>query len=139
MAHAVRELPLSLEREAFKANPSAPIDCFYVYPTVSLDKGGNSDMEPGPEENGVVRVQLARFASQCRLYAPMYRQATLTALGWWLARRRAAQPRRQLHIGPAERSGGASHTSLGLIPLDQMGANERHYRWEYMWHRQQRV
>jgi hypothetical protein len=70
----------SLTREGFKANPNAPIDCFYVYPTVSMDKGGNSDMEPGPEETGVVRVQLARFASQCKLYAPMYRQATLTAL-----------------------------------------------------------
>ena len=66
----------SLTREDFKANPNAPIDCFYVYPTVSLDKSGNSDMEPGPEETGVVRVQLARFASQCKLYAPMYRQAT---------------------------------------------------------------
>jgi hypothetical protein len=69
-----------LTREDWKANPSAPIDCFYVYPTVSLDPGGNSDMVPGPEERGVVRVQLARFASQCRVYAPLYRQATLTAL-----------------------------------------------------------
>lgn len=70
----------TLKREEFKANANPAIDCFYVYPTVSLDKGGNSDMEPGAEENGVVRVQLARFASQCRLYAPLYRQATLTAL-----------------------------------------------------------
>jgi hypothetical protein len=70
----------TLTREAWKANPTAAIDCFYVYPTVSLDKTGNSDMEPGDEENGVVRVQLARFASVCRLYAPLYRQATLTSL-----------------------------------------------------------
>ena len=69
-----------LTREEWKANPNAPIDCFYVYPTVSTDPGGNSDMIPGAEENGVVRAQLARFASQCKLYAPMYRQATLTAL-----------------------------------------------------------
>ncbi len=69
-----------LTREAWKADPAAPIDCFYVYPTVSLDTGGNSDMTAGPEENGVVRVQLARFASQCKVYAPLYRQATLTAL-----------------------------------------------------------
>jgi DUF3089 family protein len=69
-----------LTREEWKANPNAPIDCFYVYPTVSIDPGGNSDMNAGPEENGVVRVQLARFASQCRVYAPLYRQATLTAL-----------------------------------------------------------
>jgi MFS family permease len=69
-----------LTREEFKANPNAPIDCFYVYPTVSMDPGGNSDMNPGPEELGVVRQQFARFASQCRVYAPLYRQATLTAL-----------------------------------------------------------
>ncbi len=70
----------TLTREEWKANPGAPIDCFYVYPTVSMDPGGNSDMTPGPEENGVVRAQFARFASQCRVYAPLYRQATLTAL-----------------------------------------------------------
>lgn len=69
-----------LSRETWKADPAAPVDCFYVYPTVSLDPGGNSDMTAGPEENGVVRVQFARFAAQCRLYAPLYRQATLTAL-----------------------------------------------------------
>ena len=70
----------TLTREDWKANPNAPIDCFYVYPTVSTDTGGNSDMNAGPEENGVVRAQLARFASQCRVFAPLYRQATLTAL-----------------------------------------------------------
>ena len=70
----------TLTREDWKANPNAPIDCFYVYPTVSTDTGGNSDMTAGPEENGVVRAQLARFGSQCRVFAPLYRQATLTAL-----------------------------------------------------------
>ena len=70
----------TLTREEWKANPSAPIDCFYVYPTVSTDPGGNSDMIAGAEETGVVRAQLARFASQCKVYAPLYRQATLTAL-----------------------------------------------------------
>ncbi len=38
----------TLTREEWKANPNAPVDCFYVYPTVSMDKSGNSDMEPGP-------------------------------------------------------------------------------------------
>jgi len=69
-----------LTREAWKADPRPPIDCFYVYPTVSLDPEGNSDMTPGPEETGVVRAQFARFASACRPYAPLYRQVTLTAL-----------------------------------------------------------
>ena len=66
--------------EKFVANPNPPIDCFYVYPTVSLDPGGNSDMTPGPEERNVIRAQFARFASQCRTFAPLYRQFTSTAL-----------------------------------------------------------
>lgn len=69
-----------LTPETWAADPNAPIDCFYVYPTVSTDPTGNSDMIPGPEEKGVVRVQFARFASKCRVYAPIYRQVTLTAL-----------------------------------------------------------
>jgi hypothetical protein len=69
-----------LSREAFAADPKAPIDCFYVYPTVSNDSTPNSDMTAGPEERSVIRSQFARFASQCRPFAPLYRQVTLTAL-----------------------------------------------------------
>jgi Protein of unknown function (DUF3089) len=69
-----------LTLEPWAANPDAQIDCFYVYPTVSNDPGGNSTMIVGPEEKGVARAQFARFASKCRVYAPMYRQVTLTAL-----------------------------------------------------------
>lgn len=69
-----------LVREDYKANPKAPIDCFYVYPTVSLDTTGNSDMNIGPEEKNVILQQFARFGSQCRQFAPLYRQITLTAL-----------------------------------------------------------
>jgi len=70
----------TLTKETFTANPQAPVDCFYVYPTVSRDITGNSDMIAGPEERAVIRSQFARFGSQCRLYAPLYRQITLTAL-----------------------------------------------------------
>jgi hypothetical protein len=66
--------------ESFKADPKAPIDCFYVYPTVSTDPGVVSDMNAGPEELNVVKQQLARFGSKCRIFAPLYRQFTLTAL-----------------------------------------------------------
>src|SRR5262245_28969937 len=51
-----------LKQEAWAANAKAPVDCFYVYPTVSTDATGNSDMIPGPEEKAVVRAQFARFA-----------------------------------------------------------------------------
>jgi hypothetical protein len=70
----------SVEVERFAANPNAPIDCFYVYPTVSLDATPNSDLVPNKEETSCVQAQFERFGSQCRLFAPMYRQVTLTAL-----------------------------------------------------------
>lgn len=70
----------STEVETFAHDPDAPIDCFYVYPTVSLDPYTFSDLIPGPEEHNVVRTQLARFGSKCRLFAPMYRQFSLGAL-----------------------------------------------------------
>ena len=76
-----------LTPEKWAANPKAPIDCFYVYPTVSNDATPNSDMVAGPEELGVIRAQFARFGSQCRVYAPLYRQVTLTALRAFLAGR----------------------------------------------------
>ena len=71
----------STEVEPFEAAEDPPIDCFYVYPTISMDEEMNSDLVPDPEAEGLtVRNQAARLASQCRLYAPMYRQRTLTAL-----------------------------------------------------------
>ncbi|CAN5193480.1 DUF3089 domain-containing protein [soil metagenome] len=66
--------------EAFKPDPDAPIDCFYVYPTVSSDPGGNSDMTPDLPEKAVVDQQFARFGQVCKLYAPNYRQVTIAAL-----------------------------------------------------------
>jgi hypothetical protein len=66
---------------ASASTPAAdpPIDCFYVYPTVSRDPGLNSDLVPA-EEPVTATVQFARFASLCRTYAPLYRQATLSAI-----------------------------------------------------------
>jgi hypothetical protein len=64
----------------FKPNPSAPIDCFYVYPTVSEDPAGNSGMTSGPGEKRAVAQQFAAFASVCRPFAPIYRQVTIAGL-----------------------------------------------------------
>ena len=66
--------------ERFRADRAAAFDCFYVYPTVSMDPTPNSDTVAGPEELAVVAAQAARFASKCRVFAPLYRQVTLTAL-----------------------------------------------------------
>jgi hypothetical protein len=62
----------------------APIDCFYVYPTVSHDPGMNSDLKAS-EEIGVAEVQFARFASVCRTFAPLYRQMTMGAVAAFAA------------------------------------------------------
>lgn len=70
----------STELQKFRGNPNAAIDCFYVYPTVSLDPFTQSDLIPGPEEFNVVKSQLARLGSECRIFAPMYRQFSLGAL-----------------------------------------------------------
>jgi hypothetical protein len=56
-----------------------PIDCFYVYPTVSRDAGMNSDLHVS-EETGAAQSQFARFAGVCRTFAPIYRQMTVGAV-----------------------------------------------------------
>jgi len=61
-----------------------PLDCFYVYPTVSRDQGMNSDLNVS-EEKGATEVQFARFASVCRTFAPIYRQMTLGAIAAYSA------------------------------------------------------
>lgn len=67
--------------QRFRAARRPKIDCFYVYPTISLDETGNSDFVPGEgEELYVVRQQAARLGRVCRVFAPVYRQVTLTAL-----------------------------------------------------------
>lgn len=68
---------------------SAPeADCFYVYPTLSYDPGGNSDMIANDEERRAVEVQFARFGTVCRTFAPIYRQSTLS----WLRSNMTGKP-----------------------------------------------
>jgi len=56
-----------------------PLDCFYVYPTVSRDQALNSDLNMS-EEIGTAAAQAARFSSVCKVYAPKYRQMTVGAV-----------------------------------------------------------
>ena len=61
-------------------DPAAKIDCFYVYPTVSRAAGDNAPIAATADELGAARNQLARFASVCRPFAPLYRQVTREGL-----------------------------------------------------------
>ncbi len=70
----------SRSQRTYRPDPNAPIDCFYVYPTVSREPTGNSDMTLGEEEEQAAQNQFARFSEACRTYAPLYRQVTLAGL-----------------------------------------------------------
>jgi len=71
----------TLTVEPFEPAEDPSIDCFYVYPTISRDETPNSDWEASPNEEGYVTLnQAARLRSQCRVFAPVYRQITLTSL-----------------------------------------------------------
>lgn len=85
----------------------ALIDCFYVYPTVSHQPTPNADRHIDPEQIAVVRSQFARFGSQCRLYAPLYRQVTLAGL----------------HAALRGHKGGIDYSA----PYDDVLAAWRHY------------
>lgn len=66
--------------DSFESAAAPEADCFYVYPTVSFDESGNSDMVANDEERKVIEAQFARFGAECRTFAPLYRSVTLTAL-----------------------------------------------------------
>jgi hypothetical protein len=57
-----------------------PIDCFYVYPTISGQSTTNANLAIGFREREIAAAQAARFSQVCRVYAPAYRQITLHAL-----------------------------------------------------------
>lgn len=56
-----------------------PIDCFYVYPTISEDTTFNSDLTAG-NEISATDLQAARFNQVCTVFAPMYHSVTLGGL-----------------------------------------------------------
>jgi hypothetical protein len=68
------------EAREVKADRKRKVDCFYVYPTISDDPTPNSDLSIDPEERSIALYQAARYSLHCRVFAPMYRQVTLTAL-----------------------------------------------------------
>jgi hypothetical protein len=59
---------------------SPPIDCFYVYPTVSGQTTVNATLDIDPELTAIAVQQASRFSQVCRIYAPVYRQLTLSAI-----------------------------------------------------------
>jgi hypothetical protein len=73
----------SVGRSSVATDP--PLDCFYVYPTVSRDRGLSSDLIVDNQERFAAQAQFARFAQVCKTYAPIYRQMTVGAIAAFAA------------------------------------------------------
>lgn len=67
-----------VEDKPLPANP--PVDCFFVYPTVSGQQSTNANKDKDEELIAIARYQAARFSERCRIYAPVYRQLTLVSI-----------------------------------------------------------
>lgn len=63
-----------------RRNPKPPVDCFYVYPTVSSQPGPNADLTRDPELDAIVKQQAAQFSRNCRVFAPIYPQYTVLSI-----------------------------------------------------------
>ena len=57
------------------------LDCFYVYPTVSDQKTPAATKAIDPEVRSIALYQAARYSQLCKVYAPVYRQITLSGIG----------------------------------------------------------
>ncbi|MEA2481473.1 MAG: hypothetical protein QOJ07_3395 [Thermoleophilaceae bacterium] len=62
--------------ETTKVPAAPPVDCFYVYPTVSNQPTPNATKSPDPEVMSIAKFQAQRFSARCRVFAPLYRQVT---------------------------------------------------------------
>ena len=70
----------SLDYEFHTPATNAPVDCFYVYPTVSTDEGSNADRVIGEDEFGALYTQAIRYNAVCQVYAPIYRQVSVASV-----------------------------------------------------------
>jgi hypothetical protein len=63
-------------RTPFSVHPDdgSRFDCFYAYPTVSLQGGDNANLAVDQPEINIAIEQAARFSQVCQVWAPIYRQ-----------------------------------------------------------------
>ncbi|MGD0894493.1 MAG: DUF3089 domain-containing protein [Acidimicrobiales bacterium] len=66
--------------EHAKDETASMFDCFYVYPTVSTETTPNADLRLQTAEIDTAIAQASRFSTVCKVWAPMYRQITLSRL-----------------------------------------------------------
>jgi hypothetical protein len=55
---------------------SPPVDCFYLYPNITVQRSANANLHIDPQETAIAELEASPFSQDCRVYAPMYREAT---------------------------------------------------------------
>ena len=81
------------------------IDCFYVYPLVSLQTAPNTTLRIDPQETAIAELEASPFSRVCRVFAPMYRQVTLRFV--------SSQAAQQVAYDSPRRTGAGT---TGLLP-----------------------
>jgi hypothetical protein len=59
---------------------SSGFDCFYVYGTASTETSVNADLKVQPAETDAAVAGASPFSPLCKVYAPIYRQVTVSDL-----------------------------------------------------------
>ncbi|MBO9531686.1 MAG: DUF3089 domain-containing protein [Solirubrobacteraceae bacterium] len=87
-----RRRVLGTTRTEVSADP--PIDCFYVYPTVTSDGfSSNAQRRINADVRTVLRQQAAAFTPACRVFAPIYRQESAGSIaGAYVTQQRGPTP-----------------------------------------------
>jgi hypothetical protein len=52
------------------------IDCFYLYPNITHQRGANANLDVDPQETSIAELEASPFSQSCRVFAPMYREDT---------------------------------------------------------------
>ncbi len=66
----------------WKHDPDAPLDCFFIYPTLDFNvfqAANHEDMDKVALPTRTIEAQAGPFAGACRMFAPYYRQGTFGA------------------------------------------------------------
>ena len=107
----------SVRLERFEPAADPKIDCFYVYPTVSLSRELLAPPGVTEAERRAVRQQALRLTSVCRLYVPFYRQFTVGGM------------EAHLHPGPATVEAGKTRVDADIAAAwDHYLAHDNHGR-----------
>ena len=60
----------------YESAVNPPIDCFYLYPNVTHQTANNANLHIDPQETAIAELEASPFSQDCRVFAPMYREAT---------------------------------------------------------------